>query len=251
MQPTLLVSLIALGNAMLHPAAPVVRLPDAPVVRVAPMPRATPRLPRVASADATQGNDSDALIARAQKAWARITTLRATFEQTVTNPLTGSSMQSRGELQQRKPDRLSIAFVQPAGDRIVADGHYVWLYLPSTTPGQVFRTSVSDAMTANTDLLGQFLVTPRARYDVASAGTDSVSGRSTRVLVLTAKPGQALPFVRAKVWLDSDAVLRQFEATDANGITRRVRLLTFLPNARVESSVFSFSVPAGVRVVDR
>jgi outer membrane lipoprotein carrier protein len=195
---------------------------------------------------------ADALIARAQSAWSRITTLRATFEQTLTNPLTGSALVSRGELQQRKPDRLSITFNEPSGDRIVADGHYVWLYLPSAAPGQVFRMSATDAMAANTDLIGQFLVTPRAKYDIVDAGRETLGERPTRVLVLSAKPGESLPFLRAKVWIDSsDALIRQFEATDASGVTRRVRMLTLQPNATVESSKFAFTVPNGVRVVER
>jgi len=71
-------------------------------------------------------------------------------------------------------------------------------------------------------------------------------------LVLTAKPGQSLPFIRAKVWVDArDALIRQFEAVDANGISRKVRILAMSPNAAVDQSAFRFDVPAGVRVIER
>ena len=88
--------------------------------------------------------------------------------------------------------------------------------------------------------------------DLGKGASDKVGKRSARVLVLTAKPGQALPFVRAKVWVDSaDALIRQFESTDANGVTRRVRLLALSPNVSVKNSAFAFAVPEGVRVVER
>jgi outer membrane lipoprotein carrier protein len=194
----------------------------------------------------------DSTIARAQAAWSRVKTLRATFEQTVTNPITGSTLTSRGELQQRKPARLAITFSDPAGDRIVADGKYVWVFLQSATPGQVIKMSVADAGASNTDLIGQFLDTPRKSYDASDAGTEKIGTRTTRALVLTAKSGQALPFVRAKVWVDAtDCLIRQFESADANGVTRRVRLLTLTPNAVVKNATFTFSVPKGVRVVER
>ena len=194
----------------------------------------------------------DAVINRAVAAWTKVRTLRATFDQTITNPITGSTMSAKGELQQRKPGKLAIRFSEPAGDRIVADGKYVWVFLQSATPGQVIKMSNTDVGAANTDLIGQFLNTPRSKYDASDAGIDRVGGRATRVLVLTAKPGQALPFIRAKVWLDSaDALVRQFESTDGNGITRRVRLLTLRPNATVDAKAFAFKVPAGVRVVER
>lgn len=194
--------------------------------------------------------DVNATIARAQAAWARVKTLRATFEQTITNPITGSSLSSKGELQQRKPDRLAITFSDPAGDRIVADGKYVWVFLQSATPGQVMRLINTDVGAASTDLIGQFLNTPRSTYDAADAGSEKVGRRTARVLVLTAKPGQAIPFIRAKVWVDSaDALIRQFESTDANGVSRRVRLTSLSPNAAVENRKFVFKVPSGVRVV--
>lgn len=198
----------------------------------------------------SKAQDPDAVIKRAVAAWAKVTTLRATFEQTVTNPITGSSLTSKGELQQRKPSRLAISFTDPAGDRIVADGQHVWIFLPSATPGQVIKMTNAEAGAANTDLIGQFLNTPRGRYDVADLGLETVGGRSARALLLTAKQGQSLPFIRAKVWVDAkDSFIRQFESTDANGVSRRVRLLTLRPNARVQSAAFTFSVPQGVRVV--
>src|SRR5882724_7665074 len=128
----------------------------------------------------------DATITRAVAAWSRVKTLRATFEQTITNPITGPAMRSKGELQQRKPNKLAINFSDPAGDRIVADGKYVWVFLQSATPGQVVRMTSTDIGAASTDLIGQFLNTPRSTYDATYAGADKVGGRPARALVLTA-----------------------------------------------------------------
>lgn len=198
-----------------------------------------------------RSQDVDATIKRAIAAWSRVKTLRATFEQTITNPITGSAMVSRGELQQRKPNKLAITFTDPTGDRIVGDGKFVWVYLQSATPGQVIKLAHTDAGAASTDLIGQFLSTPRSSYTATDAGQDKVNDRAARAIVLLAKPGERLPFVRAKVWVDSgDGLIRQFESTDANGITRKVRLLTLRPNATVNDSVFTFRVPEGVRVIE-
>ena len=192
----------------------------------------------------------DATISRAVDAWSKVRTLRASFEQVVTNPITGSSLTSRGELQQRKPDRLAITFLDPAGDRIVADGKFVWVYLQSATPGQVIKMTNAQAGASNTDLIGQFLTTPRKKYDASDAAVERIDGRATRALLLVAKPGETLPFVRAKVWVDAeDSLIRQFESTDPNGVTRRVKMLSMTPNADVKPAAFAFKVPKGVRVV--
>lgn len=206
--------------------------------------------PSAQAAPAVQG--VDATINRAIAAWGKVRTLRATFRQTVTNPITGSTMHSTGDLQQRKPNKLAITFSDPAGDQIVGDGKFVWVFLKSATPGQVIKLANTDAGAASNDLIGQFLNTPRSRYDAADGGADTVGTRSARAVLLTAKPGEALPFVRAKVWVDTrDGLIRQFESTDANGVSRRVQLLTLSPNATVDDSAFTFRVPKDVRIVTR
>lgn len=203
-------------------------------------------------APAPKAQSVDATIKRAVAAWAKVKTLRATFEQTLINPITGSALTSKGQFQQRKPNRLAITFTDPAGDRIVADGKFVWVYLQSATPGQVIKLTSTDAGAASTDLIGQFLNTPRKQYDAVDAGADTVGARAARALVLTAKPGEQLAFVRAKVWVDAaDGLIRQFESTDANGVTRKVRLLTLSPNAAVDTGAFTFTVPKNVRIVER
>ena len=190
-------------------------------------------------------------IDRAVSEWAKVRTLRATFEQSIVNPLTGSSMPSKGAYQQRKPDLLAVTFTEPKGDRIVADGKFVWIFLESATPGQVLKMSYADAGAQNTDLIGQFLDAPRSKYDITDNGPEMIGDRATRVLTLVAKPGQALPFIRARVWIDTaDAMIRQFESTEPTGLSRKVRLLTIVPNAAVDSTAFVFAVPKGVRVVE-
>jgi outer membrane lipoprotein carrier protein len=195
---------------------------------------------------------STAALDRAVAAWANVKTLRASVEQTVVNPLTGRSMTSRGEVQQRRPGRFAVRFTDPAGDVIVSDGTTLWLYLPSTTPGQVIRSSLGKTGAASLDLTEQFLAEPRAKYDVADAGADVVDGRGTRALRLVPKPGQQMPFVRAKVWIDDkDGLVRQFEATDRSGITRKVKLSNVRLNSGVAEGAFKFSVPKGARLIEQ
>jgi outer membrane lipoprotein-sorting protein len=66
------------------------------------------------------------------------------------------------------------------------------------------------------------------------------------------KKGSGSAFTRATVWVDDqDGVIRQFEVTESNGITRRIRLTALSLNAAVDRDAFKFTVPKGVKVVDR
>ena len=193
----------------------------------------------------------DQTIDRAVAAWQAAKTVRASFEQTLTNPLTGSDVTARGEFQQQGRNRIDIRFTDPAGDRIVADGRVLWIYLPSTTPGQVIRSTLSQGANS-VDLTGQFLTAPRTKFNISSAGTMSVSGRPAHGLLLVPKREGSQPFTKATVWVDDrDGLVRQFEVTDQNGVTRRVRLTSIRVNAPVDAAVFRFSPPRGVKVVER
>jgi outer membrane lipoprotein carrier protein len=204
--------------------------------------------PSVAAAAQDAAGAAGAAIDRAAAAYAKVRTARAAFEQTLTNPLSGSVLVSHGEFQQQRPDRLSVTFTDPAGDRIVADGKFVWLYLPSSAPGQVVRTPLAHAAGVGTvDLTARFLDAPRTRYTIRDAGTETVGGRPARVVTLLPRTEQ--PFVKATVWIDdADATVRQFEVVDQSGVTRRVRLTSLALNAPVDRSAFSFKPPRGVKI---
>lgn len=192
-----------------------------------------------------------AAIDRAVAAYAKVRTARATFEQVVTNPLTGSRLQSRGEFEQARPDRFAFRFADPKGDLILSDGKHVWLYLPSSTPGQVIRAPLTADVEGSIDLIGTFFTNPRTRYTVTDAGSATVAGRATRAVTLTPRT-KGGSFVRAKVWIDmADGTLRQFEAEEQSGVVRLVTITAFTPNAAVSASAFRFKPPKGVRVVDQ
>lgn len=192
------------------------------------------------------------LLDRAVAAWAKVKTARATFEQTIVNPLTGTTLKATGEYQQQRPGKLSVRFDNPATDRIVADGKYVWLYLPSSVPDQVIRSPLGNTGTGTVDLTAQFLTSPRSRYTVTDAGASTVSGRATHGFTLVPKPSSGIQFKTATVYIDDiDASIRQFVVTEPNGVQRTVRLTSFQTNVPVDAESFVFTVPAGTRIVER
>ena len=192
------------------------------------------------------------LLDRAVQAWTTVKTARATFEQTITNPLIGRTLTSSGEYQQERPGKLSVSFADPANDRIEADGKFVWLYLPSSAPDQVIKSPQGASGTGTVDLSAQFLTAPRTKYTVTPTGTLVVGGRQTHAFNLVPKSAESAPFKSAVVWIDdADAAIRQFEVTEPNGVVRRIRLTSLKTNVPVDAHAFVFAAPKGVRVVER
>ncbi len=207
---------------------------------------------QIAAAEGRPRTPQADLLDRAVAAWARVKTARATFEQSITNSLTGRTMTSTGEYQQERPSRLAVMFSNPASDRIIADGKFVWLYLPSSAPDQVIKTTQSSIGTGTVDISAQFLTSPRTKYNITPGGTLVVSGRATHAYTLVPKTDEGAPFKLAAVWIDDeDATIRAFEVTDASGVQRKVRLTSFKVNVPVDEAAFKFTPPPGVHVIVR
>ncbi|HEU4563808.1 MAG TPA: outer membrane lipoprotein carrier protein LolA [Gemmatimonadaceae bacterium] len=203
------------------------------------------------AARAAAAQSPEATLDRAVAAYQKVKTVRATFSQTLTNPLLGTTTRSDGEVVQQRPQYIAVRFSDPAGDRVIADGKWVWIYLPSTHPGQVVKAAIGADGAGVPDVTAQFLTAPKSKYVVAGGGTDRVNGRATHVLKLTARD-QSLPFTKATVWVDDqDALVRQFETTDASGLVRRVTITNLTINAPVSRSQFAFSPPKGVKVFEQ
>ncbi len=196
-----------------------------------------------------RAQSADAIIDRAASAYARLNSMRAEFRQTLTNPLTGNSQTTSGVILRKKPNLLSIRF--DSGDRVAADGSTLWVYLPSSVPGQVMRMPYTGSNAGTVDPAEQFLNAPRTRFSVSSSGTASVGGRPTHAVTLVPRRANA-PFTSAKVWIDdSDASIRQFDVETANGLKRHVVITSFTANPVIPRSSFRFTVPKGAKVVDQ
>jgi outer membrane lipoprotein carrier protein len=196
-----------------------------------------------------RGQSAEAIIDRAVAAYARLGSMRAEFRQTLANPLTGNSQTTNGVILRKKPNLLSINF--DTGDRVVADGSTLWVYLPSSVPGQVMRMPYTGSNASAVDPAEQFLNAPRTRFNVTSSGTATVGGRATHAVTLVPKRANA-GFASAKVWIDdNDSSIRQFDIETANGLKRHVVMTSFTPNPDLSRASFRFAIPKGTKVVDQ
>ncbi len=187
----------------------------------------------------------------ASSAYQAVQTLTADFVQVITNPMIGEPDTTRGRLFQQKPNRFAMRFTDPAGDRIVADGRYLWLYTPSTTPGQVIRSRIPETGTTGPNLIGQFVERPRERYSARFVRSDSTASGWVDVVALTPRD-TSLPYSGAVLWVGrGDGLVRRIEISEGNGQQRAIGLRQMQMNVAVPSREFRFALPARVTIVDQ
>lgn len=204
----------------------------------------------VVRAPLPQAADPWPVLDHASVAYRAITTLSADFLQVIANPMVGAPDTTRGKLYQRRPSCFAMRFTLPAADRIVADGRYLWLYTPSTTPGQVLRSRIPEYGTTGPNLIGQFVEHPRARFTARYVRADSSSDGPADVIALV--PRGTEPYTEAVIWVGrADGLVRRLEITEGVGQQRSVILTHLEVNRGVARREFRFSPPAGVRVVDQ
>ncbi|HEU4829065.1 MAG TPA: outer membrane lipoprotein carrier protein LolA [Gemmatimonadales bacterium] len=196
-----------------------------------------------------QGNARD-VVGRAARAYADLSSLRADFEQRIEDSLIGT-FDSRGNLVQAGQNRLAMRFVDPAGDAIVIDGRQIWVYTPSTAPGQVIRMPLPSGPVYGFNVLSWILDKPAERYRMRYLRADRIGGRPVDVVELIPITAE-LPFSRALVWLDrQDHLPRRLEITERRGGTRTITLSQVRTNEAIAAETFAFDVPRGVRIVDQ
>jgi outer membrane lipoprotein carrier protein len=195
--------------------------------------------------------DGAAVVGRASRVYRALASLSADFVQVVDNPMIDSA-ESRGRLVQAGPDKLSMRFTDPPGEAIVIDGDHIWIYTPSTVPGQVIRSPVpSGGPVYGYNILSWLLDRPAERYEVKYLRRERIGTREADVVELVPSVPD-LPFDRAVVWLDrADALPRRLEILERSGATRSLVLSNIRTNQRVTDRTFAFDVPTGVRIVDQ
>ncbi|AMW04632.1 hypothetical protein GEMMAAP_06815 [Gemmatimonas phototrophica] len=186
---------------------------------------------------------------RVAKAWSGTRTLEANFEQKITNPVIGRTAMSKGVFHQQRPGKVSITFTQPAGDRIVGDGKTLWVYLPSSAPGQVLKLPGDADGAIVADLLGQLLDTPKRAFVISGGEAVIIDGRATRRVQLLPRDPDAVPFQKATLWLDDKEPRPvRVQVIDDQGVDRTITLTTWRPDATLPKDAFAFKVPKGAKV---
>ena len=220
---------------------------------VRPRPVISDKVPSIVEdgADAATGDAQVGanVLKRASAAYSRTKSMRAEFMQRRENPLLNSTTVSRGTLYQRDPDRFALKFSQPAGDLIIGDGRYFWLYYPSVDRRQVIRAPAGSGAGA-VDLQSQFIGDPLTRFTHVYHGTQKLNGRTAHVLTLT--PRRDAGYRTLKVWIDGgDYLARRFQITEESGAVVEFQLTNLTANPTLGDDIFRFTPPAGATVIER
>jgi len=186
---------------------------------------------------------------RAEATYRGMETLRADFTQTIENRMLGGSVVSSGTLFLAPPSRFAMRFFEPAGDRIVSDGTWLWVHLPSSVPNQVIRQPIPSRGAATPNLLAQFVDRPLEHYLASYIGSDTLVGEVVDVVRLVPRRDDN-PFAEAEVAITrTTGLVQRLIVLEATGQKRTILFDRLQVDVEIPDSELEFVVPDGTRVV--
>lgn len=187
------------------------------------------------------------IIDEAGDRYAAVETVCADFTQQLSVPLLGRERTGTGRLCTGRPNLFAMRFDDPAGDVVVVDGDYAWVYFPSNDAKTVMKTTAEESA-GGRDFHREFLVDPETKYDIEYEEVETVAGH--RAHRLRMRPKGAASYRAAVIWIDEGTpVLRRLRLEEENGNVRTITLDGVVFGADVGTDWFTFTPPEGALVV--
>ena len=168
-------------------------------------------------------------------------TLEAQFDQSVTSAKLKAERRATGRMALSRPGRFNWEYDNPYPQRIVGDGHKVWVYDPELN--QVTVKAQSDALAASPAAL------LTGSGDLEQAFELSEDGVANGLAWVAAKPrGEGSGFTLIRLAF-ADGELQAMELHDSFGQTTRLRFFELRRNQPVDDGEFRFQPPADADVI--
>lgn len=171
-------------------------------------------------------------------------TLRADFEQTLTDASGGEGQRSSGSLAIRRPGQFRWDYREPYPQEIVADGETIWIYDPDLA--QVTREEQERALQGSPAQVLSDTVPLEASFVIRPGGGDA-PGLAWVTLVPREESSQ---FEQIRLGFRDDTLVRM-EMADKLGQSSVFRFSNVRRNPDIARSVFRFEPPAGADVLAR
>ncbi len=186
------------------------------------------------------------VLEKVREAYSKIDDASATFTEQVKFKYTNVQQSLSGELQMKKDNKYRI---QTDQQTIITDGKTVWAYSPINRQ-VLIDTYKENAKTFSPD---KFLFSVPTDFYAVFLNENLPSTNARYVLKLIPRKGtpSAAMVTSLKIWVsEKDWSIRKVEYIDMNETQSVYTIHSLTINNGVADSVFSFTVPNGVQVVD-
>ncbi len=196
------------------------------------------------SAFAAQTVSVQTVVKKLQARYDSTTGFRADFTQEVESATLGQKVEARGKVFFKKPGRMRWEFVEPE-QLLVSDGKFFWLYQPQDK--QVIKTPFAQAFRSNSP--ASFLLGVGQITKDFTPNLQAQNGQTYTLRLTPKKDPEAIGLLDLEVDTKTFDIV-QATIIDPLGNTTRVRFANIDRKSPFDESLFLFTVPPGVDIVD-
>ena len=214
-----------------------------------PAPSAAPAAPVPAATTPASGTlDLQTVLDRMQKRYDQAKDFHARFSQNYSRAVVGRATLSTGTITFKKPGRMRWDYEKPEPRMFLSNGQVLWLYEPSEKQAFKQDLKTSQLPAALAFLMGKGKITDE--FDVTFA-KDAKQGRpgDFRLALAPKQPQSAYKSILFVVD-PNEFLVRESVLVDSQGNTNHFTFDGLEVNSKIADSVFKWTPPAGVRVVD-
>src|SRR2546422_10589854 len=184
------------------------------------------------------------IVKRLQERYDSTEGFRADFTQEIESATLGQKVESRGTVFFKKPGRMRWEFSEPQ-QTLVSDGTFFWFYQPADK--QVLKTPFQQAFRSSTP--ASFLLGVGRLDEDFIVSLTSETEAVYQLRLTPKKDAEALGLVDLAVSAKTFDIL-QATITDPLGNVTRLRFTNIDRAAPLDDTLFHFSVPPGVDVIE-
>jgi outer membrane lipoprotein carrier protein len=192
--------------------------------------------------------DVPTVIARMQSRYDQAKDFTAHFTQNYSRAVMGRVTVSSGEVAIKKPGRMRWDYTQPEPRMFLSNGQFLWLYEPAEKQAFKQDLKTSQLPAALAFLMGKGRITDE--FEV-TASTDTRYGRPEDYR-LALRPKQPQSTYKSILFVvdGRDFTVRESVLVDQQNNVNHFVFSSLKINAKIPDSLFHWSPPAGVRVID-
>jgi chaperone LolA len=186
------------------------------------------------------------VIEKMEERFAKSKTYSATFEKQFFWAVLDRNMSREGKIHTRRPHEFRVEVED--GDLVIADGEAIWVYNKANE--QVIVGDYEGELRTPWEILVEYA----DGYAPVSVAETELDGKDAYIVILQPRPDAPanLQVKRLRAWVDrKDWDLLQVEQLETNDDRRTYILRDHRRNKKMNDSLFQFTAPDDVEVIDR
>lgn len=195
------------------------------------------------------------VLAEIDKANSAFKTLKADIKFTRTITLLEATEVSQGEMQYKKPRRLTLKFPPPRNEINIVDGKYIWVYHPAEKQVEKYEMDKSKPSSQGLSFFefgyGESVETAKKDYKITLLETKEDSKKRFYILDLLPKDPKS-QYSNIRLWVEDGFWLPgRIELYESGGeVVNVIELKNIKLNKGMSDKLFIFNVPKGVEVIE-